>query len=117
MPFIKHSINGQMAGVIELRNQVSIGRSSSNEIVVEDPTVSLVHAKVYEENGDWYVADCESTNGIRLGKQAVTVSPLCDGDVISIGTQEFEFSVALPASLDKTLKIKKSWIPGVYYTE
>ncbi|ACR14184.1 ATPase [Teredinibacter turnerae T7901] len=37
--------------------------------------------------------------------------------MFTVGTHDFEFLVDLPTGLERTLKIKKSWIPGIYYTE
>jgi hypothetical protein len=44
---------------------VTLGRTPDSDIVVEDPTVSRVHATFSEESrtGMWYVADAGSHNG------------------------------------------------------
>ena len=44
---------------------VTLGRTPDNDIIVEDPTVSRVHATFREEQrtGVWYVADHGSYNG------------------------------------------------------
>lgn len=117
MPFLKHTINGNLVSVIELGDVVHIGRGQENDIVVEDPTVSQKHARVFVESDTWHVQDSDSTNGILVSGKAVKQAELADGVVFSMGSQAFQFSVAQPSNLDKTLRIKKSWIPGVYYTE
>lgn len=117
MAFLKQSLNGTVMSVAELRDDISIGRSNENAIVVEDPTVSQIHVRVISENDQWWVVDCDSTNGLRVNGRVVERAELVEGLVFSLGAQEFQFSVAPPGNLDRTLRIKKSWIPGVYYTE
>jgi len=136
MPFLKHSVNGALVATFELKNDgdervldrvtndgscnssvISIGRARDSDIVVEDPTVSQRHAEVSLIDGMWKVIDCGSTNGLSAKGVKVKSIELVDGDIFSLGTQDFEFSMAVHVRLDKTLEIKKSWIPGVYYTE
>lgn len=117
MPYLKQSSNGTLISVIEFEQSLSIGRSRENDIVVEDLTVSSIHAKVQKENNHWCLKDCNSTNGVLIDGKKSSQSNLHDGVRFTIGTHSFEFCLVDPGSLDKTLKIKKSWIPGVYYTE
>ena len=44
--------------------QITIGRHSDNDIVVNDKRVSGHHCRVYEENGKVYIEDTNSTNGV-----------------------------------------------------
>jgi len=103
--------------VHELRDRLTIGRKTSCAIRVEDPTVSAEHAEIFPESGQWWVSDLNSTNGILVNGKKIEKAQLVEGTTIGIGTHEFEFLLVAPDGLDKTLKIKKSWIPGVYYTE
>ncbi|GAB1265953.1 hypothetical protein NBRC116493_18320 [Aurantivibrio infirmus] len=117
MPYLRHFANGSPIGAVELGEAVTIGRHNTNTIVLDDGTVSGEHAMV-KAHGDLYVmVDCNSTNGILFNGKRVDEHVFADGDVIAIGTHEFEFVHQLPHEFEKTLKIKKSWIPGVYYTE
>lgn len=117
MPFLKHSVNGSMVSIYDIQNEANIGRQADNHIVIDDPTISQLHAKVQLIGGDWLVLDCASTNGIRVNGKVQTQSTLVDGSIFTLGTQEFEFCIVAPNQFDQTLKIKKTWIPGVYYTE
>ena len=74
----------------------SIGRASSNQLVLDDPdrTVSRVHAQVLCRNGAFFIIDRGSNplshNGLSLGwgKEA----PLANGDTLHIGS--FELAVS-----------------------
>lgn len=117
MPYLRHSVNGSALAIYEIKDTLSIGRSRDNYIVVEDPTVSQHHASVKLENGVWVLLDCGSTNGVRIKGEKKARCILQDGATFTLGAQSFEFTLVEPDQLDKTLEIKKSWIPGVYYTK
>jgi adenylate cyclase len=65
---------------------VSLGRSSDNEIVLNDFSVSRKHAVIRREKDHYVVQDQNSTNGIKVNGRFVTQSPLEPGDVLTIGT-------------------------------
>lgn len=73
--------------VIELDTGWSrIGRSSSADIRLDDPTVSRRHAVVVQTpEGDLRVLDDRSMNGICVNGEPVDWSPLGDGDELQIG--------------------------------
>ncbi len=64
----------------------SIGRSSDNEIVLNDFSVSRKHAVIRKEKDRWVVVDQNSTNGIKVNGRFVTQSPIVAGDTLTIGT-------------------------------
>src|SRR5204863_7505884 len=66
--------------------EVSLGRSSENEIVLNDFSVSRKHAVIRPEGEKWVVRDQNSTNGIKINGRFVTQAPLAVGDVLTIGT-------------------------------
>jgi pSer/pThr/pTyr-binding forkhead associated (FHA) protein len=73
--------------VIELSDGWSrIGRSSSADIRLDDPTVSRRHAVVVRTpEGELRVLDDRSMNGILVNGEPVDWSPLADGDELQIG--------------------------------
>ena len=75
------------ARVIELNDGWSrIGRSSSADIRLDDPTVSRRHAVVVRTpEGELRVLDDRSMNGIAVNGERVDWSPLADGDELQIG--------------------------------
>lgn len=117
MAYLKQRFNGDTVNIYELNTTVVIGRHIDCNIVVDDPTVSSQHAQVRNDNGVFVLRDLGSTNGVRIAKEKITETNLVHGMLFILGTHEFEYLEYLPTDLDKTLKIKKSWIPGVYYTE
>jgi hypothetical protein len=63
-----------------------IGRSSSADIRLDDPTVSRRHAVVVcTPEGELRVLDDRSMNGIEVNGEPVDWSPLGDGDTLQIG--------------------------------
>lgn len=117
MPYLRHFANGSPVGAVELTETLTIGRLNSNTIALDDGTVSAEHAAVEARGESFVMIDRDSTNGILFNAKRVAEHVFADGDIITIGTHEFEFVNQLPQEFEKTLKIKKSWIPGVYYTE
>ncbi len=117
MAYLKHIFNGSTISVYELGDKTLIGRQSDCNIHIEDATVSGRHARVECVDGQWRLVDLGSTNGVFVNGKNVTEIELENGTEFTLGTHAFEFHLDIPEQLDQTLKIKKSWIPGVYYTE
>jgi VWFA-related protein len=72
-------------------SHVRIGRAPDNDIVIDDPTVSGVHAELRDEGGHWVVADLGSTNGTYVnysganGERRVAVNALKEGSTVRFG--------------------------------
>jgi hypothetical protein len=71
----------------ELRtDRMTIGRGRESDIVLEDPTVSRVHAMVTRDAaGTYRLVDQDSANGILVNNQPISEHVLEDGDEIQIG--------------------------------
>lgn len=117
MPYLKHSCNGETLTVIELGEEAVIGRHQQCSVIIDDPTISARHASVKKDGENYRLTDLQSTNGVRVKGELITALVLSEGCVFELGTHAFEFLAQLPTDLDKTLKIKKSWIPGLYYSK
>ncbi len=67
-------------------SEALLGRSEECHIVLPDRAVSRRHARIFQENGSWFVEDVGSRGGTRLNEQnldgRVAVSP---GDEIALG--------------------------------
>jgi pSer/pThr/pTyr-binding forkhead associated (FHA) protein len=70
--------------------RVTLGRSSGNDIVLNEPVVSGEHAVILVET-EALITDLDSTNGTYLNGQSIRKSPLKHNDVIKIGSHELRF--------------------------
>lgn len=73
------------------RDEITMGRSKDNVVVVEHPTVSGHHCCVVRRGDQYFLKDLESTNGTRLNSREVQESQLRPKDLIQVGSVEFMF--------------------------
>lgn len=72
---------------------LSIGRRRESDIVLDDPTVSRVHAELTVREGGFVITDSGSLNGTYVNRRPVDVGELADGDEVWIGKMRFVFRV------------------------
>ena len=80
--------SGPRAGqIIPLESsELSLGRDTSNDIVLEDPEVSRRHARIYVQGNYYFIEDLGSTNGTSInGQRLVGPYQLQSGDLITLG--------------------------------
>ena len=69
-----------------------IGRSTTNDLVVDDEQVSGQHASLFYREDTFWVEDLKSTNGTYVnGKRIDQSVPLKDEDLIKIGAMILRF--------------------------
>jgi predicted component of type VI protein secretion system len=74
------------------RAEMGIGRRSDCEIVVPDPSVSRLHARLRQVNGIFLIEDANSANGTWVnGVRLAGPQQLVERDVIRIGKAAFTF--------------------------
>jgi len=75
------------------KDDTTIGRSAHADIVVRNPFISRVHARILRRDADTVIEDPGSRNGISVNSRPVEHrATLHDGDTISLGgTLEFRF--------------------------
>jgi serine phosphatase RsbU (regulator of sigma subunit)/pSer/pThr/pTyr-binding forkhead associated (FHA) protein len=80
--------------VVELsRLRTTIGRSARNDLCVEDPFASRLHAEVRRRGDGFWISDLGSANGTMLnGARLSAPAQLGDRDIIRIGETEIEYS-------------------------
>ncbi|MDC7238875.1 MAG: GGDEF domain-containing protein [Spirochaetales bacterium] len=71
--------------LIESPRILRIGRDSSCDLVLEERTVSRVHAEIVREEDQVILRDMDSTNGIQVNYRRVKEHQLQDEDRITIG--------------------------------
>ncbi|MGZ6141848.1 MAG: FHA domain-containing protein, partial [Myxococcales bacterium] len=70
---------------------MTVGRSSACNIKIGDAGVSSKHAKIWCEDGEYYLMDLGSTNGTFVNDKDVDREKLTDGDVITFGMTKAAF--------------------------
>ena len=106
------------------KQQMRIGRDTTNDISIDDDLVSKEHAilevvmsTTEEGKVEYYLQDLKSTNHTFVNDELVTLHKLQNGDIIRIGMNNFKFVDELDGDMDETAKLQKTWIPGVYITK
>ena len=101
-----------------------IGRDPDSDIFIDNTVVSAEHAVIKTEDNPapdggpiFYIEDLKSTNSTFVNGEKITRHKLRHDDMIRVGWNTFKFIDEAEGDPNKTAKIRKSWIPGVYYTE
>jgi hypothetical protein len=75
-----------------LKDEVSLGRGTENDLVVPHASVSRAHARINRRNGVYQLIDLNSTNGTFINDQPVKGSvPLNPGSEVRLGDVSFIF--------------------------
>ena len=75
----------------ELGSELIIGRSEKCHVILEDPYVSQMHARVFARDDGFAVEDLGSTNGTYLNRTRVTGPRVIQrGDRVKIGKTVLE---------------------------
>lgn len=73
MNFLEIYFNGVLKQTIPINTDTfSIGRSSSNDVVINNMGVSSFHAVISKKNGLYYIEDLNSSNGTYLNSQKIS---------------------------------------------
>jgi pSer/pThr/pTyr-binding forkhead associated (FHA) protein len=78
-----------------------IGRQSDCDLALEDPTVSLRHAQLTQQNGRWRITNLVSSNGIRVNGEKRLSVYLEDRDFIELGNSRLLFFGASQETADE----------------
>ena len=73
--------------------EITIGRDPSNDIFLDDITVSRKHAKLRKKSS-FIVEDLNSLNGTYLNANSISKSSLKNGDEVQIGKYRLTFFIA-----------------------
>ncbi|RSX56066.1 FHA domain-containing protein [Bifidobacterium dolichotidis] len=66
-------------------DEITVGRDPKSDILLDDSTVSRMHAVFRRVNGKYHVIDAGSLNGTYVNRQRVEDAELRNGDEIMIG--------------------------------
>jgi pSer/pThr/pTyr-binding forkhead associated (FHA) protein len=67
------------------RPSLVIGRTAENDIVIEHKSISRHHARIVQEDGQYFALDLESANGVRVNGSDHNRVQLRAGDEIELG--------------------------------
>jgi len=87
-------VEGEGKGsTFELKDdEITIGRASSNMIVLKEAKVSRHHAVIKRLGDGFLIQDMRSSNGVYVNNERVSECTLSDGDIIRIGDFVLKFS-------------------------
>jgi len=75
------------------KDRYIIGRGKqSSDLTIKDPNVSRQHAMVEYLNGQYYMVDMGSTNGVEYNGQRISRKLIMEGDLYRICDHEVRFS-------------------------
>src|SRR5205085_11970166 len=96
-------------GMLELTKPlVSIGRGAANDLVLPDNSVSRFHAVIKCQDGQTFIADRNSTNGVVIdGERIAGERQLRHNDIAHLGSHELRFEEVR----DSVVLIKSADIP------
>ncbi len=75
---------------LDERNDLTLGRSQQASVLIPDPSLSRIHARVFRrqtpQRTDFYIEDCNSTNGTFVANKRISIpTPLGDGMQVGLG--------------------------------
>ncbi len=110
MPKLTLRLNGLTLKEFELaKERITIGRRSDNDIQLDDPTISGIHAVLSLKPDEYFdgafavsIIDFNSTNGLFVNDEKVQQKRLSVGDIIRIGQHELLFDEPEENPFDQT---------------
>lgn len=108
-----HLLGGEASGENEnpdcyplYEDEHYIGRLPQSQICLQDDSISRLHARIYKKEGDWWIEDLRSRNGVFVNARSITDSKLLEGDIITVGDLYFVLNFRRPDQLDHI----RTWI-------
>ena len=123
MAMIVQTVEGVVTNKFDIeQSALKFGRTADNQVQIDDMAVSNEHAQITCKTSDqgeitYFLEDLGSTNGTFVNEAKIEKQLLRHSDSLRIGWNIFTFIDENEVNFEKTREIKKSWIPGVYYTK
>ncbi|MCL2326473.1 MAG: sigma 54-dependent Fis family transcriptional regulator, partial [Proteobacteria bacterium] len=70
---------------------ITVGSMDDNNLVIQDETVSRIHAQVIQEDDAYVIRDLDSTNGTYVNQVRIKEAYLTSGCLLRFGSAEFIF--------------------------
>ncbi len=87
-----------------------IGKKESNDLLLDEKTVSRNHVEIHQQENSYLLKDLESTNGTYINDIRVKEAYLSPGDIIRVGTVRVEF-IAFDEKIQIEPSIKQEFGP------
>lgn len=88
-------MNSDDVRIVEFSDKATLGRRSTNNVVISDNAVSGEHCRLTYSDGKVIVEDMGSTNGTILNGKKITVSEIKNGDVLILGKTKYKISFSI----------------------
>jgi transcriptional regulator with GAF, ATPase, and Fis domain len=100
------ALAGPLKGsIVEIdEDEVFIGRDRSNQLSLDDKSVSRRHAVIKRVEGEFRITDLGSHNGTLVNETTIDEQPLRQGDRIQMGSSYFLFLEENSVSLSEGVK-------------
>ena len=86
------------------QNVFKIGRNLSNDLVLNDPTISRFHAEIHYMNNQYILIDKNSSSGTFLNNKRIEESALFAGDIIQVAHTPIMFMFKGASITAKSMK-------------
>src|SRR3954467_2342369 len=81
-----HYVDLGVPRVMDLKHELSVGRTEGNDLILNHPSVSRKAARFELRGDNWWIVDLKSTNGVKLNGNLVTEAQVAAGDKLSVGS-------------------------------
>ncbi len=71
--------------VLRFQKSIRIGRADDCEVCIKSQSISRYHAEALFHQGQWWIRDLKSTNGIVVADQQVGAAPVGQGLTVRLG--------------------------------
>lgn len=111
-----HFVDNRQAPVWLADEQVTLGRDSRNDLVLDAPGIEAFHAKLYKENGFHYLTDLGSAAGSYINDEKIGERyQIRSGDRLRLGTLELQ--IVDPAKVGAKVRTAPRWLLEVLHGE
>ena len=91
------TLESERDDVYELtRPRMYVGRGAEASLRLADATASRLHGILSLEDGEAFVEDASSTNGVFVNGKRVQRAVLKDGDTVTFGTARYQYRIGPP---------------------
>jgi pSer/pThr/pTyr-binding forkhead associated (FHA) protein len=101
---LSSTLSGQQ--FILSKNKIEVGRRPNSDIVLNENSVSAMHAQILSDGQSWKVLNLLSSNGTFVNGEKVVEKKINIGDRISFAEAEFVFTL-VDEEIERTLESSK----------